>query len=236
MKKYFYTLLLSTLSIAAVAQTPLSIKNYGVKAGINLSNNSYELSRGEYVSDNRARIAYHAGVFVQLGITEKIAVQPELLYSAQGNRWTDTENSRNAVTAINYLNLPVMVQYEVTDRLLLEAGPQVGYLLSAKYKWEDTAEFVLNSDFVNLIVPAGGGGGNELTVGGGSRESNDVKPYFNDIDLALGIGASYRVNGRLRACIRYTHGLMNVDNNERSSEINTVMKQRVTMVGLSYAF
>ncbi len=63
-------------------------------------------------------------------ISEKFAFQPELLYSAQGSDYDD-EDFSGSVKA-DYLNVPLMAKYYVGEGFSLEAGPQVGLLLSAK--------------------------------------------------------------------------------------------------------
>ena len=66
------------------------------------------------------------GFYSEIPINEKFSFQPELMYSIQGFSVDDK------VTTLNYLNLPLMGKYYLTKKLSIEAGPQVGFLLSAK--------------------------------------------------------------------------------------------------------
>ncbi|MBA4057718.1 MAG: hypothetical protein C0490_23590, partial [Marivirga sp.] len=55
----------------------------GIKGGLNLSN----LINDE-VTNNDAKVGFHAGVYGQLFVNEGFAVQPELNFSTKGNRVT----------------------------------------------------------------------------------------------------------------------------------------------------
>ncbi|NND80281.1 MAG: PorT family protein, partial [Maribacter sp.] len=52
------------------------------------------------------------------------------LYSAQGADYS--EDGFEGSVKVDYLNLPLMAKFYVAEGFSLEAGPQVGFLLSAK--------------------------------------------------------------------------------------------------------
>ena len=83
-------------------------------------------------------------------ISEKISIQPELLYSGQGG------SSIN----LSYLNMPLTGKYYITKGFSLEAGPQIGYLLSAK-----TGERNIKSSFKKFDFGANLGLGYKLNNG-----------------------------------------------------------------------
>lgn len=59
---------------------------------------------------------------------------------------------------MNYINIPVMAKYAVADKFNLQAGPQIGFLMSAKYEGVDVKELMKSMDFgINL------GAGYDLT-------------------------------------------------------------------------
>lgn len=100
---------------------------FGVKAGVNFANFS-----GDDADNLDGRTAFHVGGVANFGISELFSVQPELLYSAQG-----VEQTFEGVTGkvqVDYLNLPVLAKFMIADGLSIHAGPQVGFLLSAKAK------------------------------------------------------------------------------------------------------
>lgn len=105
---------LMLLFTAAQAQV-----EFGVKAGGMLSQTSV-LDPDSLSGMTDAKISYLLGGFVNIPISASFSVQPELLYANKGHK--------NFYQ--HYLNLPIMLQYHLTDRLKLEAGPEVGYLLA----------------------------------------------------------------------------------------------------------
>jgi len=110
--------------------------NFGIKAGFN----SYNITNDP--GDNfDARSGFNAGIFSHIHLSPQFALQPELLYSQQGT----TNIDFGAVAAdlkLDYLNLPVMLQYMFDNGFRLEAGPQLGFLLSAKMESGDAEEDV----------------------------------------------------------------------------------------------
>jgi hypothetical protein len=96
----------------------------GIKAGLNLANQTYK-SSGYTVSPSFLP-GMHAGAYVTWMFTEHLGLQPEVLYSAQGYKNGDYK------VKVNYVNIPVLVRYSVNDLLSFHAGPQFGVLTSAK--------------------------------------------------------------------------------------------------------
>ena len=82
--------------------------------------------------------------------SEKFSFQPELLYSGQGY---DTDIDSEGIIALNYLNIPLMAKYYATKKLSLEAGPQIGFLLSTKGGTEDYKDLFKTTGFgVNMGI------------------------------------------------------------------------------------
>lgn len=122
MKKTIFTLaLLAGLSGAAQAQRNTSL---GLKAG-----GTYSSFVGDDADNSKGIFGFHAGGFVNIGLTKLFAFQPELLYSQKGEK-VGTSDGRYQ---LSYLDIPLAFHVNA-DGLFFEAGPQVGVLLSAKYK------------------------------------------------------------------------------------------------------
>ena len=127
MKKLFTVIIILGISMMINAQ---DVK-FGLKGGVNFASFS-----GKDVENVDSKTAFHVGVLAEIPLLDKFSLQPELLYSVQGIK----ENDDNAEFKLNYLQLPLMGKYYVTDEFSLEAGPQVGFLLSAKAKVEGEGE------------------------------------------------------------------------------------------------
>lgn len=118
MKKGLFTGLLTLFLITGLqAQGDFA---FGVKAGINLASLG-----GDATYNYSSKPGFHAGVALDVPFGDKISIQPEVLISLQGSGGFFLEDLN-----FWYLNLPVMGKYNVWDKLYIEAGPQIGFLLS----------------------------------------------------------------------------------------------------------
>ena len=95
-----------------------------------------------------SRTAFHVGFVAEIVISETFSFQPELLYSAQGADWS--EDGFEGTTQVDYLNVPLMAKFYVGEGFSLEAGPQIGFLLSAKDVEDGEDDFDLK-DYVKGI-------------------------------------------------------------------------------------
>lgn len=120
-KQSFFAILFCFLFTYASAQE----FSFGVKGGINVAS----IGGGTYTgfSGLGSKISFHIGGVAEVPISEKFAVQPELLYSSQGTKWNVIGGSN---LKLDYINLPVLGKYYVLEGLSAEAGPVVGFLLS----------------------------------------------------------------------------------------------------------
>ena len=100
---------------------------FGIKAGANMGKITGHSFKDEY------NLGYHAGAFVTIG-GKKWALQPEVLFN-QVN--TDTATSFHQITGFNnvskiqlhYLSIPILVNYNISNILALQFGPQFGILM-----------------------------------------------------------------------------------------------------------
>jgi len=115
---------------------------FGVKGGLNFTSIA-----GDDVPDSGINTDFHFGVMAEMGISDKFSFQPELLYSGQG-----FATGQNTIL-LNYINVPFMAKYYVAKGFSLEAGPQIGFLVSAKSDSVDIKDEIKNFDFgVNLGI------------------------------------------------------------------------------------
>ena len=99
----------------------------GVKGGVNVSQLNFDNN-----TPSDSKIGLHLGVLAHIHTSSKSwAIQPELLYSMEGAQ--EIGNSSLKFN-LNYLNIPVLLQYMFDNGFRLEGGPQIGFLLNAKRK------------------------------------------------------------------------------------------------------
>jgi hypothetical protein len=79
-----------------------------------------------------------AMVNAPLGNSNTFSVQMELDYIQKGSR-TNTEKDSNYFyqMTLNYIEVPIVFQYHHPSKLVLEAGPSVGFLLSSSEENND---------------------------------------------------------------------------------------------------
>lgn len=57
------------------------------------------------------------------------------------------DGDSNTNFKLNYLNIPVLAKYYITDAFFVEAGPQIGFLLSAKSSGVDIGDLYKSTDY-----------------------------------------------------------------------------------------
>lgn len=178
--------ILMTGAVAANAQT-----SFGIKAGVNISN-----LHGSDVksSDYKSLIGANGGLYAHIPAGKQFAVQPELLYSLEGAK---LQNSDGRIE-LDYVNVPVMLQYVNPSGFYLEAGPQIGFLTTAKTKTGNVTVNVKDQlKTVNFSVGAGLGYNFTPNVGAGLRYTlglttiNDATPKTDVKTGNLAIGLHY---------------------------------------------
>jgi hypothetical protein len=151
MKKLFLTAIVAACAtLAAQAQ---DIK-FGVKGGLNVAS----------LSDvnGSSKISGHIGGFANFKFTNW-AIQPELLFSGQG---AQDVGLTDAKWALSYINIPVLFQYYFIPQFYAEAGPQMGFLLSAKSKDEGVSVDIKDA-FKTVDIGTAIGAGYKFPIGVG---------------------------------------------------------------------
>jgi len=142
MRKYFLAFLLLT-GATAQAQTV----HFGLKFGVGLSR-----FVGADVPDNSLigtfrKFGINAGGLAEISFTEHWSVQPELLYTVKGSKQILSSPGSDQVLQqqLRYADVPLLVKFK-THHVFVEAGPQIGLLLSAVETYEQGAS---SSDTAN---------------------------------------------------------------------------------------
>ena len=127
MKKLFLITVLGLfISASSFAQGELRI---GAKAGLNLAS----IGGDAYItgfSGFDSRTSFHIGGLVEIPISEKFSVQPEVLYSSKGSKFNFGFGSASDVK-LDYVDLPILGKYHIIEGLSAELGPVIGILIKA---------------------------------------------------------------------------------------------------------
>jgi hypothetical protein len=193
-------ILFVALAIFVIANSNAQI-NFGAKAGVN-----FATITGDDVESFDGRTAFHVGVVAEIVISETFSFQPELLYSAQGADYSDDEFE--GTFKLDYLNIPLMAKFYVGEGFSLEAGPQVGFLMSAKDEY----------DFTGTAFKS---------------EEEDIKEFVKDIDFGINVGVGYKLEGGLNFGARYNLGLSDAND---SGDDSFTLKNSVIQAYVGYFF
>lgn len=194
---------------AAIAMSSLTFaQQFGIKAGMNVSS----LSTEEGLDDQKSKIGFNAGVFMNAPLAENFSIQPELLYSQYGDKANAivAGNEYSYSRKLDYVTLPVMFQYNATPSFYLEAGPEFGLLVSAKNKVKNE------------------------TSGQTITESDNYKDDLNGFNFGLGLGAGYYFTPNVGLTARYVAGFTDIYKDGQNS--GDAVKNNVFQVGLAYKF
>ncbi len=181
--KKIYLLLAGFILLVGTAKAQSPAK-FGLKGGVNVS--TFNQTNAEWDS----RIGLHVGGMAHIHLAPEWALQPELLYSQEGAKF-----SNETVVKLDYINIPLMVQYMFNNGFRIEAGPQLGFLMNEKYEDEDGEEYE-DDDFKSTNVALGLGlnylSNSGLGVGGRYNlglsdisEANGTKIKNNTFQISL---------------------------------------------------
>ncbi len=187
MKALYFILLLFLTNYTCFAQDIY----YGPKIGVNVSNMNFSGEDVKELKENSGmKLSTHLGGFVEFAINDYFAVQPELIYTVKGAGFrTDADKSYKSAYVLKYISLPVMAKYFVKERISIEAGPQVAYLLSAK-------NVEINGIFSSPI--------------GSEAAAIDLYNTTKPIDLGIVLGAGYITKSGFYFGARYEYGIFDI--------------------------
>ena len=121
------------LACVLFAQAALAQLNLGIKGGANITKIDGRSFKDEF------KYGYHLGGFAEIGLGGKLSIQPEVLFNQYQTKVDTTFGSiyqnafRDATSGdvkLNYLSIPVLLNYKLGNVLSLQAGPQFGVLLN----------------------------------------------------------------------------------------------------------
>ena len=196
MKKLLLTLV-CTLALALGTQAQ-EIK-VGLKGGASFSNWSGRLLILNINGNSLTN--FHGGAMASIGLSDRFAIQPELLYNTMGSNLSNSgvlsellnlDNLQGEVDfSLAYLSIPIYAKLYATEGLALMAGPQANFRVD-------------NSEDINVQ---------------GISSSLDIINFYNDVDFGLSFGAQYETEMGLTIGANYYLGLTDVIDNPIISEL-----------------
>jgi len=110
MKKTILLLVLLCISFYGFSQDA----KYGVRIGYNISNLDFD---DVPIDQNKHRNGFAIGFFGEYGLSKTVSLAPELQFSAEG--------AKHESLKLDYLQLPVLFKFRVSEKFAIGVGPQV---------------------------------------------------------------------------------------------------------------
>lgn len=216
---YFLTAaLLTVASITTQAQdkkTTESGISFGVRAGVSLQN-----INGRDVNDNKLQNKlvprFQGGVNVEIPLAHEFFLQPGVMFAAKGTEF----KSSNTNLSLSYIEVPVNFLFKPvvgTGKLLLGAGPYVGFGIAGKSKPENGSSSSVT--FKNSITVA------EALSG----------PYYRKMDAGANLLFGYEMVNNLSVQLNAQLGLAKINPDIEGISNNKTM-YRNTGFGLSIGY
>ena len=125
---------LAIMAIALLSMQAASAQfRLGAKAGANLVKVNGKSFKDEF------RYGYHLGGFAEIGLTRdrKLSIQPEVLFNQYATTldsnfksvYENVINSNQSRVKLNYLSIPILVNYKLIGPIYLQAGPAFSILM-----------------------------------------------------------------------------------------------------------
>lgn len=192
-KTMLYFLILTLLPLTTLAQQ----RTIGLKGGLSLSSLSID-----NVTDSDILPGFHGGAWVNIPLSGDISLQPELLYSGKGVEAVYDEEFLGIEIAegetkirLNYIDIPVYVNYNLSEDFHFFIGPYVGFLLNANIN--TSAEILDFLDYTN--------------------QDEISKDEFKSTDFGLSGGLGFSIDP-VSFGFNYSLGLMTVATDESQME------------------
>ncbi len=213
MRKFYLTnlmLLLFVLSsysqLFTIGNLGIGYLDLGIKAGTTISSVKDELPSG--VTQNY-KIGYQIGAIGNFGITDKLSIQPEIVYSQKGNSldaYGGTTKTRE-----NFFGIPILAKFK-----FIQIGKMKFYANGGTY--------------TNVLV-----GGKEIYTSPGQPDSEYhlESTRYKTVDFGFNVGAGFQYDlkkGDLLFDLRYDFGVIDSDNIETGRNTNRSLGITLTYV------
>jgi hypothetical protein len=236
------TLILLFVSIFECQSAEAQKTAFGFRGGISIPNLSSSGSDQNPLNTGySSRLGPEFSLFAEFKISELFSVEPMIEYSAQGGKKNGMQAfplpagfsamfppgeaptylyaNFNSEAKINYLMIPILAKFGYTFnqspwRIYADAGPFVGFLLSAKQVTSGQSEIYMDP-----------GGSQALPVGSQSFDAtNDIKDQLNSTNFGVegNIGLNYAF-GQNNLFIEFggNYGFLNIQKGSANGKNNT---------------
>ncbi|MEO5593032.1 MAG: porin family protein [Chitinophagaceae bacterium] len=186
--------------------------HWAVKAGVQLNTASYKTGGVKFSTGNIA--GFNAGILTKVYFDDKVAFVSGVQYNAKGYSVTDTVGRPRKTYRLNYADIPVMVQVDLSKKrgegFYCKVGPSLGIGISGKQIYTATDGTSVRNKAILSIT------GN----------------HFGIFDASLNAALGYSLTQHFFAELAYAYGIGNINNDPNGPNIKT----RIASVSIGYFF
>ncbi len=180
--------ILIAIGIALAVSTQAQEKkvSFGLRAGLNLQNFNGKGADGTMLK-NQIVAGYHLGMNLEILMAPDFYLQPGLLFSTKGSKWTSSKASLNYIEVpINFLYKPILG----SGRFMLGFGPYLAYGIGGKATYSGTSYKVKYA---------------------ASANENDAAYTFKPFDAGANLFVGYEFKNRISFQINSQLGLVKIN-------------------------
>jgi hypothetical protein len=153
-KNFMKPKLIFSFALILLAELSFAQFNIGIKAGANISKIDGKSFKDEF------SYGYLLGGFAEIGLGKKFSIQPEVLFNQYQTKVDSNFTSvyQNAFAAtksgevkLNYLSLPVLLNYKLSKGVSLQAGPQFGILMNKDKNMLENGKEAFNNGDLSVL-------------------------------------------------------------------------------------
>jgi len=219
--KKINALLIAILVVTMVSESFAQV--FGVKGGLNLSNQIIKDNDGTSSDDFKMNPGFHIGATAEFPLSDLLSFETGLLLSTKGYKFSISETELGQTvetkgsTNLLYLDIPITAKayFDLSSvKVYGIVGPYIGIGLSGKSKLE------MSGDGVSLTVKE------TLKWGSGAED------HYRRLDYGLIVGAGVAINS-IEVGLTYGLGLANISaETDNGAKVNN----RVLGITVGYKF
>ena len=196
MKKFFMIAAMAVATLTANAQYRAGTWSIQPKVGVTITsvtnlNNNIGPIIGAGRAESQTYVGATIGGEVEYQIDKQFSVAAGIGYIMQGKQWDDyvnaTGKAKDLKLELGYVNVPIVLNYQIFKGFAVKAGMQFAFLTNAKMK------------------------ATEETTGRTESYSEDVKSQMSSFDFSIPVGASYEFSNHIIIDARYNIGVTKVN-------------------------
>jgi len=205
LQKYFLLLFLLLGSSAPLLQAQMA--DGGVRFGLKLGVNGSSLYDDAQAEDQKSRTGIVGGGFAKIKLTKHFSLRPEVLFATRGGDY-NYNNLGKTKLKLNYLEVPLSLEYNLFAILNIHAGLHVGVLAGESGKFRDNQGNMLNFDL--------------------------CKDDLNNFNYGWHVGGGIDL-GNLGIHLRILRGLQEVSKSDSFNQLAGTLKNSAWELSVSYA-